>query len=300
MDSSLSVLGLPGEIRNSIFEYVFAEDSYPAPFTDPLWSVVPVSQHWQLQVRLTCRQINQETSSLVFSRTRFVVESWNNTTKYRLRNLPVELASAITSVELAAYFKDTRVAPTERSEGPYVGRNMRDYLKPYVEWIFETIRALPALNSIFIHYGALYLHSIDLQRLTHNYRIWSGQFNPANGPRFYALQVPIVEKTEHKGTLKIKPQVPDLDCDFDEDRDIFIRTKEFVPAHIAKVREAGIRHVDGYPRVKKFKYSDTSRADRQSLHTLREDYLQWVSQIDDHAMAKHLSKNTLPQHVLFR
>lgn len=93
-----SLLGIPGQLRNQIYEHIFipAEDARPAS-----------SVSKRLQPLLTCRQIHEEARILAFSQAAFVIsvphinkDGKENTVKDKLSVLALEQVKAVRSVHI--------------------------------------------------------------------------------------------------------------------------------------------------------------------------------------------------------
>lgn len=294
----LSLLGLPGEIRNTIFDYVFADDAFPAPFEDAFWGVVPVSQHWQLRVRLTCRQLNDEIAELVFSRTRFVVDSYNRPIGQRIRDLPKRLAFAITSIELASYFEDPDLSPN-RTTAFFTLRRIK--LRSCAAFIWESARALPVLREILFHGESRYwipgpkrgipgIENLDgvLERYItekHPEALRNFECKPVL-PRVSFWERPRL----HHHAVKFGASGESL-------RELFVCLSGTKFENILQVRDAGIEIAHGYCRVRDFPYDNnkarlpitsSSVVDirAQLVKTNREKFLWNVAALDDEAIEK--------------
>jgi len=234
----MPLLGLPTELRYIIFECAFDFDSFPAPFEDPFWGFVPASKHWQLQVRLTCRQIDQDISSLVFSKTRFVVRSFKQPMVGRLRRLPPNLASAITSLELASYLLDFKFPLSSSTTAAY-DCDCEGRLQLHTQWVSDSLQALPNLQTICIHHGPLDYARADPRRTegVNLVLIETLELHPMNAP---------VARRTDKGVNVLQIVLNGTPA-----RTVSIHTKRFDPERFVKARDTALGFVNGHRQAKK-------------------------------------------------
>ena len=221
----------------------------------------------------------------------------------RLKVLRPELVSAITSLELASYLMDSKLQPRQRIRWPYTVHGATDCAR----WVWDAVRSLPALARIVVHYGATPVHLRDLNRALGR-EIARGGWAELQKSSFQNWPVPVIQKTEHRGILSVV-------WDSRPNRLVFISNKEFLPAHIASVRAAGLRLVEAVDDRLRMKEPDETgiggdditfetlqdaslSTNLRKSTTLRATYIVWVSQIDDLKMEKLLNKNMQPTHEL--